>query len=89
MKFIIFAMSALNLYFGIRFLLNALHILHTSKYAQSSNIVFSILFIALGLTALYFVIFKHNNQLGLLFSIGPWVLGLLFLLINMLLGDYK
>lgn len=89
MKFIIFAVSAANFYIGVRFLLNALHILHTSKYAQSSNIIFSILFITLGLAALYFAIFKHSNQWGLLLSIGPWILGLLFLFINMLVGDYK
>jgi len=42
MKYLVYLFSAINLYAGIRFLLNALGILQTSKYGQGANVFFAV-----------------------------------------------
>jgi len=81
--------AVLNVYIGIRFLLNVLHILQTSKYSKTATLVYAVLFLGMGLAGLYFSFFKPDNKLALWIGIGPWALALIFLLINMLTGDYK
>ncbi|MEO5564299.1 MAG: hypothetical protein ABIR18_12715 [Chitinophagaceae bacterium] len=89
MKYFTWIISAINIYMGLRFFLNAVHVLQTSKYAQSSNVVFAILFLTMGIGAFYLSIAKKNDSIALLLSVGPWVLAVLFLLFNMLASDYK
>jgi len=81
--------AAINVYIGMRFLLNVLNILQTSKYSKKATLVYAVLFLSMGLAGLYFSFFKHDNKPALWIGIGPWLLALVFLLINMLTGDYK
>ena len=89
MKIIVVIISALNLYLGIRYLLNVVNILQTSKYSQTATVVFAILFLGMGIAGAYFSLWKNNPKAGLLVGVGPWLLALIFLLINMLTSDYK
>jgi hypothetical protein len=89
MKFLTWAISAVNIYFGIYFFLNVIHVLQSSKYSQTATLVFAILFGCMGAGSLYILLMKNNLKLALLLGIGPWVLSLIFLLINMMTGDYK
>lgn len=89
MKYIIWLISSINIYLGFNCLLNVLHILQTSKYSQGATIVFAVLFLSLGIAGFYLSIFKAEYKMALIISIGPWLLSLLFLLFNMLTGDYK
>jgi hypothetical protein len=81
--------SAMNLFFGVRCLLNALNILHTSKYSQGATVLFTVLFLGMGLGGFYFLFFKSNLNMAFILGLGPWVVALLVLLITLLTSDYK
>lgn len=89
MKYLVYLFSAINLYAGIRFLLNAVGILQTSKYGNSSNVFFAITLTTATLFALYFSFLRGNHSLALLVDAAPWILTLILLLGNMLFGDYR
>ena len=89
MKYIVWILSPVNLYLGLRSFLNAIHVLQTSKYSQTATVLFAILFLTMGGAGIYLSITKDNTKLALLVSIGPWVIALVFLLINMMTQDYK
>lgn len=88
-KLLAWIISSINVYIGIRFMLNVLHVLQTSKYSKTATFIYAILFLCMGLLGIYFSCIKHNNGLALWIGIAPWVLALIFLFINMLTGDYK
>ncbi|MEW5917967.1 MAG: hypothetical protein AB1762_16305 [Gemmatimonadota bacterium] len=83
MKVFVWLISSVNLYFGLRALLNAVGILQTSKYAQTTTVIFAVLFLALGAAGFYFSTAKNNAKLGLLIAFGPWVLAAVVLFIQM------
>ena len=89
MNYFIWFISCINLYFGINCLLNAMNILHNSKYSQSATKVFAALFLLMGIGGFYFSIFKPSLKLALSVALGPWLLALAFLLITMMTSDYK
>ena len=89
MKFIVWLISAINVYLGLRGLLNVIGVLQTSKYSQTATVVFTILFLGMGIAGFYFSLFKGNQKIGFLIGFGPWILALVFLLFNMLTSDYK
>ena len=89
MKFLVWLICALNVYLGLRCFLNAIHVLHTSKYSQTTTVIFAVLFLGLGAAGLYFSIFKPNMKLALLIAFGPWVLALAILFLSMLTGRYQ
>lgn len=89
MKYLVWIIALLNLYQGFNFGLNFLGILQDSKYAQSSNAIFSILLLSMSLGGLYLSYFKDNQKMALLVTLGPWVLILIILLFSMLFSDYK
>ena len=89
MRVIVWLVSALNVYFGLRSLLNAIGVLQTSKYSQAATVIFTVLFLGLGAAGFYVSIVKNNPKLGLLVAVGPWALALVFLFITMITSDYK
>ena len=88
MKPLAWLISAVNVYFGLRCLLNAVHVLHTSKYSQTSTVIFAILFLGLGAAGVYFLIARNEPKLALWISLGPWVLALVVLFITMVTSRY-
>jgi uncharacterized protein (DUF983 family) len=74
---------------GVRFLLNVLQILQTSKYSQTATLIYAIVFIGLAVAGFYVLFGKNNLKLSLWISIAPWFIILAFLLANMIFGDYK
>ena len=89
MKYLVWLISAVNLYLGTRCFLNAIHVLHTSKYSQTTTVIFAVLFLGLGAAGFYFTIARSNPKLGLLIAFGPWVLALVILFITMVTGKYQ
>ena len=89
MKFFVWLISAVNVYFGLRGALNAIGVLQTSKYSQATTIIFAILFLTLGAAGFYFTIAKDNPKLGLLIAFGPWVLAAVVLFITMLTSSHQ
>lgn len=89
MKYLAIIIALLNLYIGLRFFLNAIHVLQTSKYSQRSNIVFAILFLGLGAAGIYYSFFLVDYTIASWVGAGPWMLGLFILLINLISEDYK
>jgi hypothetical protein len=89
MKFLAWVISAVNIYSGIYFFLNVVHVLQSSKYSQTANFVFAILFLDMGAGSLYFILLKPHLKIAVWLGIGPWALALVFLLINIMTGDYK
>ena len=88
-RFIVIALLAVDSYIGIRFLLNVLGILKTSKYGSGSTALYAFLFLGLSITGFYFLFIRHDLRTSLWLSAGPWVLGLLILFITMITSDYK
>lgn len=89
MKYLVWLISAVNVYLGLRASLNAIGVLQTSKYSQSSTVIFAILFLGLGAAGFYISIAKNNPRLALFVAFGPWVLALVVLFITMVTSDYK
>ena len=89
MNFFVWLMTNINFYLGFRYFLNAVHILHSSKVSKSATIAFAVLFLCMGIVAVYICLYKNNYKLALLISIGPWAIALLMLLLNMLFGNYQ
>ena len=89
MKYLVYAFSSLNLYLGARFLLNAIGILQTSKYAPLANVFYAIILTAIGALAFYLSISKDKHGLALLIDAAPWIITLIILIVSMVFGDYK
>jgi hypothetical protein len=49
MKYIVWIISAINVYLGLRNFLNVIHVLQTSKYSRTATAVFAILFLGMGI----------------------------------------
>jgi hypothetical protein len=65
MKYIIWILSLLNIYLGIKNFLNVMNVLQDSKYSPTATAVFAILFLGMGISGLYFTLVKHNYKLAL------------------------
>jgi hypothetical protein len=89
MKYLAIIIALLNLYIGLRFLLNAVNILQTSKYSKRSTIIFALLFLGLGGIGVYYSFFAVNYTAASIVGAGPWAIGLFILLINLISEDYK
>lgn len=89
MKYLVWLMSSVNVYFGLRCFLNAIHVLHTSKYSQTTTVIFAILFLTFGATGFYFTIAKGDAKLGLLVSVGPWLLSIAVMFLVMITGKQQ
>jgi hypothetical protein len=89
MKFFVWIIIAINIYFGLDAFLSAIGVLQSSKYSRTATIVFALLFLGMGIGGLYVALVKHNFKTALWLGIGPWILALIFLLINMMTADYK
>jgi hypothetical protein len=89
MKILFWIISVFNIYQGLYFFLNAVHLLGSSKYSQKATVIFAILFLVMAAGGIYFVLRRNNYRTALLLSLGPWILGFIFLLFNMLFSDYK
>jgi hypothetical protein len=89
MKFIVWLISAVNVYFGLRCFLNVINVLQTSKYSQTTTGIFAFLFLSLGAAGFYFTIARSEPKLGLLIAFGPWVLALAVLFVVMATSKYR
>jgi hypothetical protein len=89
MKYVVWLVSALNVYLGLRAFLNAIGVLQTSKYSQATTVIFAILFLGLGAAGFYVTMARNNPKLGMLVAVGPWLLALVVLFITMVTSDYK
>ena len=89
MKYLVWIISSINVWFGANCLLNVLHILQNSKYSQGSTKFFAVVFLLMAAGGFYFSTVKVNLKLGLLIALGPWILSLAFLLVTMMTSDYK
>jgi len=89
MKYIVWLISAVNVYLGLRCFLNAIHVLHTSKYSQTTTVIFAVLFLGLGAAGFYCSIARNDSKLGLLIAFGPWVLAFVVLFISMVTSKYQ
>ena len=89
MTYLVWLLSAANLWFGGRSFLNAIHVLQTSKYSQRTTVIFAVLFLGLGAAGFYLSIARHNPKVGLLVAAGPWVLALVVLFVTMLTSNYQ
>ena len=89
MKVLVWLISAVNVYFGLRCLLNVIGVLQTSKYSQTTTVIFTVLCLGLGAAGFYFSIVRHDQRTALLVSFGPWVLALVVLFLTMLTSRYQ
>ena len=87
MRYLVWLISAVNSYFGLRCFLNAIHVLHTSKYSQASTAIFAFLFLTLGAAGFYFG--ATNPRMGLLIGAAPWVLGFAVLFFSMIASNHQ
>jgi hypothetical protein len=76
-------------YLGIRFLLNSLNILQTTKYSKGATLLYGILFTGLAIAGVYFLFFRNQQRWALWIGLGPWLLLLVIQLAVMLFSDYN
>jgi hypothetical protein len=89
MKYLVWLISAVNVYFGLRCLLNVIGVLQTSKYSQTATTIFAVLFLTMGGAGFYFSIAKTDYKLALLIGFGPWILSLVVLFITMVTSNHQ
>ena len=89
MKYLVWLISVVNVYFGLRCFLNAIHVLQTSKYSQTTTVVFAILFLGLGAAGFYISIVKNSPKQALLVAFGPWVLAAVILFVTMVTSKHQ
>lgn len=89
MHYLVYAFSALNIYLGAWFFLNAIGVLQSSKYSHKTNICFALLLSASAGLAVYYAIAKGQNSLALLIDGGPWIFTLVLIVGSLLFGNTK
>ena len=89
MKFFVWLISTVNVYFGLRCFLNAIHVLQTSKYSQTTTVIFAILFLGLGAAGFYLTIARNEPKLALLVCFGPWLLAVVVLFVTMITSSHQ
>ena len=87
-KFLIWAIIALDAVFSFWWVLNALNILQASKYSNYANIIFAILFMGVAIAGSYFLQIKKDNSLSFLIVSAPWTIGFLILIASLIFGNY-
>jgi hypothetical protein len=89
MKVLVWLISAMNVYLDLRCFLNAIHVLHTAKYSQTTTVIFAILFLGLGVAGIYVLLAKHDPKLALIIGVGPWVLSIVVMFFTMILSNQQ
>jgi hypothetical protein len=89
MKYLAIIISLLNLYIGLRFFLNVIRLLQTSKYSRRSTTLFALLFLLLTAGGIYYTFYDVNYPIAIVVGAGPWAIGLFVLIINFISEDYK
>jgi hypothetical protein len=89
LKIISISLLCVDAYMGVRFLLNVLNILQTSKYSPTATFIYAVIFIGLASFGFYTLFVQHNLKLSLWISVAPWAFILLFIFLNLIFGDYK
>lgn len=87
MKAIVWLIAIVNLYFGGNALLNALGVLRSSKYAQSTNVVMALLCLGMGAFGAYAASTSGNLRTALWIGIGPWLLAIVVWFFTMALSN--
>lgn len=73
---------------GIRFFLNVIGVLDTTKYSMKATALYAIIFTGLAAAGFYFLFIHPDIRKALLISIAPWVLMIAVAAISMITGDY-
>ncbi len=89
MKFLVWLISAVNVFLGLRCFLNAIGVLRTAKYGQATTVIFAILFLGLGAAGFYLAIARNEPKLALLICFGPWLLGIAVLFFTMIFSNHQ
>jgi len=87
MKFLVWAITLVNLYFGGNALLNAVGALQTSKYARSTTVIAAILFLGMGAFGAYTAWTSGNLRTALWIGIGPWLIALVVMFLTLVLSN--
>lgn len=73
MKYVAWVVAALSLYLGLGFLLNVLGLEHDSKYSDGATAVFALVFLGVGLGAIYLSL-RRRPKLGAALAIAPFAI---------------
>lgn len=87
MKFLVWLMAAINLWFGARAALNVVGILQTSKYATGTTALFAVLCLGLGTWSVYLILTGGSLRQALLVGVAPWAVGIVVLFLTMILSN--
>lgn len=87
MKFLVWLMVVINLWFGARAALNVVGVLQTSKYATGTTAVFAVLGLGLGAWGAFLALTGGSLRQALLVGFAPWALGILVLFFTMILSN--
>lgn len=88
MKILIWLLAILHIGLGLRNLLNVAGVLQTSKYAPQSTLLFGLLFLAMGGAALYLMLVRGQLKPAVWISLGPWILALVVMVIQLMTVKY-
>ncbi|MEZ5067998.1 MAG: hypothetical protein R2847_05675 [Bacteroidia bacterium] len=86
LKLISLIFLSLDAYLGIRFFLNVIGLLQTSKYSQGATLLYAIIFLSLAAVGIYFCFSAatSNSPCGLAL---PWLLLFIIQLLSMIFSD--
>jgi hypothetical protein len=89
LKILSIILLGLDAYLGVRFLLNVLNILQTSKYSPTATFTYAILFLGLAIAGFYFLFIKNDLKVSLWISMAPWLVIIAVLFFSMIFGKYN
>ncbi|MFO1402814.1 MAG: hypothetical protein U1F11_10630 [Steroidobacteraceae bacterium] len=87
MKFFVWLLTVVNLWFGAHAALNALGILRHGKYGQATTIIFAIAFLGMGAYGAYTAWTGGNLRLAMWIGLGPWLIAVVVLFFTMILSN--
>lgn len=88
-KILLGLVSCFNLYWGMRFFLNVIQVLQTTKYSMTTTTILAIVLLGMTAGGVYFTFVAPNFRLAFAIGVGPWVLALIAMIISVIIGYSK
>lgn len=88
MKYVVWAIAALCIYTGFGFLLDVPGIEHDSKFSDGATAVFALVFLGVGLGAIYLSL-RSRPTLGATLAIGPFAIIAIAVFVSMATNSWQ
>jgi hypothetical protein len=86
-KFLVWLLTVVNLWFGGHAALNALGILRHGMYGQATTVTFAIVFLGMGAYGAYTAWTGGPLRLAMWIGLGPWLIALVVMFLTLVLSN--